>query len=367
MMKILHALTLATALIGYVTGCGHDQRVDADKADTINPSLNTLNLKPIGRKDGRHAAVKITSPEDTKPSMSEAECRRIQTQISTIIEPLKNRKETIKCSNNSDCREWTIPGHCSEYFGAVSSEIKSQLRPLYTSWRSGACYSKAAFPRRNCVFDAIRIATGETIPVCVDEQCIRTNSPPPRSTGFKSLEHNPETTGRPNVRPDRSLRCPKGSKRTGKDPPRGFEQGCEQPDGAKHGKWILWFPDGRKLAEEEYQDGKQDGKATSWHRNGLKHEEGEYQAGKKLGTWTSWYQSGQKNRKVSTGTGKNSAYGLAGIREVSCTRAPNPRKYLTSSLWCGPYTPKQKSFFAQVDHLRCEGFKWTEIAKVLND
>ena len=40
---------------------------------------------------------------------------------------------------------------------------------------------------------------------------------------------------------------------------------------------------------------------------------------------------------------------------------------LTSSLWCGPYTPKQKSLFAQVDQLRSEGFKWTEIAKALND
>ncbi len=303
MMKILPALTLATALIGHVTGCGHDERVDADKAVAINPSLNTLNPKPVDRKGGPDAAVKKSS-EDTKPSMSEAECRRIQTQISTLIETLKNRKNMVKCSNNSDCREWTVPGRCSEYFGAVSSEIKSQLRPLYTSWRSGSCYSKGAFPRRNCVFDAIRIAAGETIPVCVDEQCIRTNSPPPRSTGFRSLEHHPETTGSPNVSPDRQWRCPKGSKRTGKAPPSGFEQGCEQPDGAKHGKWILWFPDGRKLAEEEYKDGKQHGKATSWHRNGIKHEEGEYQGGKRVGTWTSWYRSGQKKSKGQYRSGK---------------------------------------------------------------
>tara|TARA_B100000676_G_C17632345_1_gene607283 strand:- start:45 stop:407 length:363 start_codon:yes stop_codon:yes gene_type:complete len=40
---------------------------------------------------------------------------------------------------------------------------------------------------------------------------------------------------------------------------------------------------------------------------------------------------------------------------------------LTSSLWCGPYTPKQKSLFAQVDQLRSEGCKWTEIAKALKD
>ena len=40
---------------------------------------------------------------------------------------------------------------------------------------------------------------------------------------------------------------------------------------------------------------------------------------------------------------------------------------LTSSLWCGPYTPKQKALFAQVDQLRSEGFKWTEIAEALND
>ena len=40
---------------------------------------------------------------------------------------------------------------------------------------------------------------------------------------------------------------------------------------------------------------------------------------------------------------------------------------LTSSLWCGPYTPKQKSLYAQVDQLRSEGCKWTEIAKALND
>jgi hypothetical protein len=40
---------------------------------------------------------------------------------------------------------------------------------------------------------------------------------------------------------------------------------------------------------------------------------------------------------------------------------------LTSSLWCGPYTPQQKSLFAQVDQLRSDGLKWTEIAEVLND
>ena len=40
---------------------------------------------------------------------------------------------------------------------------------------------------------------------------------------------------------------------------------------------------------------------------------------------------------------------------------------LTSSLWCGPYTPKQKALFAQVDQLRSEGSKWSEIAKALND
>ena len=40
---------------------------------------------------------------------------------------------------------------------------------------------------------------------------------------------------------------------------------------------------------------------------------------------------------------------------------------LTSSLWCGPYTPKQKALFAQVDQLRSEGFKWSEIAKALNE
>ena len=40
---------------------------------------------------------------------------------------------------------------------------------------------------------------------------------------------------------------------------------------------------------------------------------------------------------------------------------------LTSSLWCGPFTPKQKALFAQVDQLRSEGFQWTEIAEALND
>jgi DNA-binding transcriptional MerR regulator len=34
---------------------------------------------------------------------------------------------------------------------------------------------------------------------------------------------------------------------------------------------------------------------------------------------------------------------------------------------CGPYTPKQKPLFAQVDQLRSEGFNWSEIAKAIND
>ena len=304
MMRVLPVLMAAIALIGHGIGCVPGQRGDVAKGIVTNTPLNASNPNHFGRRDGLDVASQTSPTEDLKPNTSVAECRRIQVQINTIIETVKNRKETIKCSTNSDCLEWTVPGRCGEYFGVVSNEVKNQLQPLYSSWGSGSCYSKAAFPRPNCAFHAIRMATGEIFPICVDQQCIRTHIPPPSTPGLAPLNHQRRGTPRSNTRPETQLKCPHGSRRIGDGPPRGFEQGCKQPDGTQHGKWILWTPQGSKLAEQEYKDGKLNGPATSWHLNGVKEEEGEYHDGKRVGVWTSWYRNGQKKAEGQYKSGK---------------------------------------------------------------
>ena len=86
--------------------------------------------------------------------------------------------------------------------------------------------------------------------------------------------------------------CPKGSSMVG-DPASGG-QGCQKPDGTKHGKWTNFHKNGQKKEEGEYKDGKEQGKWTEWYANGQKKMEGEYNNGALIGIWNEFHPKGQK-------------------------------------------------------------------------
>ena len=60
------------------------------------------------------------------------------------------------------------------------------------------------------------------------------------------------------------LKCPEGTVAVGFAPPEGLGKWCESDDGAKHGKWVKWYPSGQVMVDGEYQKGKQHGIWTHW-------------------------------------------------------------------------------------------------------
>jgi antitoxin component YwqK of YwqJK toxin-antitoxin module len=62
----------------------------------------------------------------------------------------------------------------------------------------------------------------------------------------------------------------------------------------KHGQWTVWYRNGNKMSEGQYERGMLMGLCTWWYENGQKQAEGEYQNGLKAGTWISWHPNGLK-------------------------------------------------------------------------
>ncbi len=99
---------------------------------------------------------------------------------------------------------------------------------------------------------------------------------------------------------DHALQCPDGAILFGAGPPQGFEAWCAKPAaqaGAApiyHGPRVLWYGNGQKLAEGEYQNGKQRGVATAWHQNGQKRIVEHFDQGMRHGLSTAWYPDGTK-------------------------------------------------------------------------
>jgi len=61
-----------------------------------------------------------------------------------------------------------------------------------------------------------------------------------------------------------------------------------------HGVWIVWYRNGNKKTEAQYDHDVPVGKFTWWYENGQKQADAEYQAGVKSGTWITWHSNGQK-------------------------------------------------------------------------
>lgn len=92
--------------------------------------------------------------------------------------------------------------------------------------------------------------------------------------------------------------CPPGATLKGEAPPDGEEQWCEKlVDGkpVKDGRFTLFWPNGEKMMEGEYQDGKQVGEWTNWYDNGQMSARDQYRDGVQQGPHVGWYANGQKS------------------------------------------------------------------------
>jgi len=63
--------------------------------------------------------------------------------------------------------------------------------------------------------------------------------------------------------------------------------------GRKHGSWIEWYPEHRRL-EENYKNGILDGPVSLFFKNGQKEWRHNYTKGTLNGNYTRWYKNGQK-------------------------------------------------------------------------
>ncbi|HLG19249.1 MAG TPA: hypothetical protein VI895_05470 [Bdellovibrionota bacterium] len=77
----------------------------------------------------------------------------------------------------------------------------------------------------------------------------------------------------------------------------GTEEWCEKGDTngnpIKHGKWLIRYANGQKMAETEYKDGQMNGLSTQWLPTGQKSSEGFIKNGKRDGKWTGWHLNGR--------------------------------------------------------------------------
>ncbi len=64
-------------------------------------------------------------------------------------------------------------------------------------------------------------------------------------------------------------------------------------NGRKHGRWIEWHPDQRRL-EENYKNGSLDGSVSLFFKNGQRQWKYYYTMGILNGNYTRWYKTGQK-------------------------------------------------------------------------
>ena len=67
--------------------------------------------------------------------------------------------------------------------------------------------------------------------------------------------------------------------------------------GRKHGRWIEWHPDERRL-EENYKNGILDGKYEEYHTNGKIAIRGKYSSSNKKGEWLEFSKRGILKKRI---------------------------------------------------------------------
>ncbi len=66
----------------------------------------------------------------------------------------------------------------------------------------------------------------------------------------------------------------------------------------KSGKKVLYFNNGKKAEERNYEDGKRDGRWLIWYSSGNKWNEQFYKNGKRDSTWTWWDEKGNVQTRM---------------------------------------------------------------------
>jgi len=69
--------------------------------------------------------------------------------------------------------------------------------------------------------------------------------------------------------------------------------------GKRDGKWVSYYDNGQKKAEENYKDGVEFGIEFMWYENGQKWFEGNMKDGKLDGLASRWYENGQKKSEIT--------------------------------------------------------------------
>lgn len=62
----------------------------------------------------------------------------------------------------------------------------------------------------------------------------------------------------------------------------------------RHGAFVAWYPDGKKMIEGSFQKGEAMGEFKWWHPNGQELAAGVFENDKRIGHWTWWYADGFK-------------------------------------------------------------------------
>ena len=68
-------------------------------------------------------------------------------------------------------------------------------------------------------------------------------------------------------------------------------------DGKVQGLWVGWHDKGQKAAKVHHQAGKRHGLSTMWHENGQKSSEGYFKDDQKLGVWLEWDKNGKETSR----------------------------------------------------------------------
>ncbi|UII21644.1 toxin-antitoxin system YwqK family antitoxin [Fulvivirga ligni] len=68
----------------------------------------------------------------------------------------------------------------------------------------------------------------------------------------------------------------------------------QSQDGKNHGKYVRYYPSGKKYFQVEYSRGQPTGKATEWHENGKIKIAYYYENGLENGSYILWDSTGTK-------------------------------------------------------------------------
>ena len=293
--------------------------------------LSTHSLTACANDELQTQHVNVATKDSTEapssplpPRIDKAECRRIQSELENHIRQLNAQSKSMAskksgppvsgggaCRQDLDCREWTAPNSCQTYIGPVSEQLKDEIIRLKSDYIIGSCASRVAWPRKNCLNRAIRIATGEKWIICADNRCVWSTEPRKAVSQMPSIGE---------------ITCPPGTMVFGGAPPKAYRKFCQRKDGTRHGQYARWHSNGQPREHAEYKDGKLHGKYFSWYESGVIELEGEYAHGEKNGTFVTLgieedYKRGKLRRRLVDRVEYHYRNGKQHGRQI--TRLPN--------------------------------------------